>query len=75
MSKDYNWMDYELIADDLKSLSVIVEALGTDTISGLSDKNIKMNCFSIVSNIIYDKSLMVDEMFKEQFEMIKGNKG
>ena len=58
-------LEYESVSYDLQSLSVLVGALGTDEVITLSNKNIRDNCFELISQMISDKAKLVDKMFED----------
>ena len=72
MKKDY--LDYEIMVGDLKALSVLVEALNSDTVITMQNKDLRDNCFSLVSEMIYGKACIAQELFNDYHELQKGIK-
>ena len=66
-----DFLEYESIGNELKALSVLVEALGTRTVTELSDSDVKETCFALVSDMIYDRAVLTDELFEDYFEIGK----
>ena len=66
-----DFLEYESIGRELKALSVLVEALGTRAVTELRDSDVKETCFTLVSDMIYERAVITDELFEDYFEMDK----
>jgi len=70
VKREFDHLDYENLGFELKSLSALVLALGTDEIAELRDKNVRMGCFTLISDLISDRAEIADALFEEYFKKV-----
>jgi len=70
VKREFDHLEYENLGFELKSLSALVLALGTDEIAELRDVNVRVGCFNIISDLISDRAEIADALFTEYFEKV-----
>ena len=67
--QELDYLDYESLSTDLKSLSVLVRCLEDDRINEISDSTVKENCYVLVADMINDRAELADSLFNEYLKM------